>query len=121
MLTLLVGTVYVVQYRGMNVSSWIFEAYEHSEGWSPFGLVALTAIGQACRPLVSPTLIQVTTDSGWSTLLLALHMQLDDRCMFAAFHLRAKDLSSLHMLRKGMVSQKFQPGTPPPCPPRPSG
>lgn len=50
-----------------------------------------------------------------------MHMQLDDSCIYAAFHRRAKVLSSLHMLGEGMVSQKFQPETPPPCPPRPPG
>lgn len=40
-------------------------------------------------------------------------MQLDDSCMFNAIRVRAIVLSSLHMLEEGMVSQKFQPRTPP--------
>lgn len=40
-------------------------------------------------------------------------MQLDDSCIFKAIRFRAKALSSLHMMKEGMVRQKFQPGTPP--------
>lgn len=50
----------------------------------------------------------------WVQSTTALHMQLDYRCIFAAFCLERSSQLLAHVGEEH-ASQKFQPGTPPPC------